>query len=162
MKRFIRLAAPLAFLIASAPAFAQTPVTGVEDPAALVKSKDKKLEANKELILDLFREVLEAHHTELIGKYLAPDFIQHNPSAANGSEALAAYFNQRFPNPSPIEAKVKRKIVSIVAEGDMVVVIYPQEFPDPKDPTKKYTTSGFDAYRIKDGKVVEHWDNARK
>lgn len=162
MKRFAGFALPLVFLLASATAFAQTPVTGVDDPESLVKSKDKKLEANKELILGLFREVLEAHHTELIGKYLAPDFIQHNPSAANGTEALAAYFKQRFPNPSPIEAKVKRKIVSIVAEGDMVVVIYPQEFPDPKDPAKKYTTSGFDAYRIKDGKVVEHWDNARK
>ena len=64
------------------PVLAQTPVTGVDDPEALVKSKDKKLEANKQLILDLFREVLEAHHTELISKYLAPDFIQHNPSAA--------------------------------------------------------------------------------
>ena len=67
----------------------QTPVTGVDDPEALVKSKDKKLEANKQLILDLFREVLEAHHTERISKYLAPDFIQHNPSAANGADALA-------------------------------------------------------------------------
>lgn len=156
MKRF------LALLIFCLPLPGQTPVTGVPDPQALVKSKDKKLEANKQLILDLFREVLEAHHTERIGKYLAPDFIQHNPSAANGAEALASYFKQRFPEPLPIEAKVKRKIVSIVAEGDTVVVIYPQEFPDPKDPSKKYTTSGFDAYRIKDGKVVEHWDNARK
>jgi predicted SnoaL-like aldol condensation-catalyzing enzyme len=152
----------LAVLIVCLPLLAQTPVTGVDDPEALVKSKDKKLEANKKLILDLFREVLEAHHTELIGKYLAPDFIQHNPSAANGADALASYFKQRFPEPLPIDQKVKRKIVSIVAEGDMVVVIYPQEFPDPKDPSKKYTTSGFDAYRIKDGKVVEHWDNARK
>lgn len=156
MKRF------LAVLIACVPLLAQTPVTGVDNPEALVKSKDKKLEANKQLILDLFREVLEAHHTELIGKYLAPDFIQHNPSAANGAEALASYFKQRFPKPSPIEPKVKRKIVSIVAEGDMVVVIYPQEFADPKDPEQKYSTAGFDAYRIKDGKVVEHWDNARK
>jgi predicted SnoaL-like aldol condensation-catalyzing enzyme len=155
MKRF------LAVLIAL-PLLAQTPVTGVDDPEALVKSKDKKLEANKQLILDLFREVLEAHHTELISKYLAPDFIQHNPSAANGADALAAFFKQRFPTPSPIEPKVKRKIVSITAEGDMVVVVYPQELPDPKDPSKKYTTAGFDSYRIKDGKVVEHWDSARK
>jgi predicted SnoaL-like aldol condensation-catalyzing enzyme len=152
----------LGTLIACGLIVAQTPVTGVDDPEALVKSSDKKLEANKRLILNLFREVLEAHHTELIGKYLAPDFIQHNPTAANGAEALAAFFKQRFPEPLPIEPKVKRKIVSITAEGDMVVVIYPQEFADPKDPSKKYTTAGFDSYRIKDGKVIEHWDNARK
>jgi predicted SnoaL-like aldol condensation-catalyzing enzyme len=81
----------LAALIACMPLLAQTPATGVDDPETLVKSKDKKLEANKKLILDLFREVLEAHHTELIPKYLAADFIQHNPSAANGADALAAY-----------------------------------------------------------------------
>src|ERR1700683_80122 len=152
----------LAVLIACVPLLAQTPVTGVDDPEALVKSKDKKLEANKQLILDLFREVLEAHHTELIAKYLAPDFIQHNPSAASGADAREAFYKQRFPTPSPIEPKVKRKIVSITAEGEMVVVVYPQELPDHKDPAKKYTTAGFDSYRIKDGKVVEHWDSARK
>jgi len=98
----------LAVLLASVPVFAQTPVTGVDDPEALVKSKDKKLEANKQLILNLFREVLEAHHTELISKYLAPDFIQHNPSAANGSDALAAYFKQRFPEPSGVRRFTRR------------------------------------------------------
>jgi predicted SnoaL-like aldol condensation-catalyzing enzyme len=152
----------LLLLLVCAPLLAQTPVTGVPDPEALVKSADKKLEANKRLILNLFREVLEAHHTELIPKYLAPDFIQHNPNAANGADALASFLKARFPEPLPIAAKVQRKIVSITAEGDMVVIIYPQEFPDPKDPSKKYTTAGFDSYRIKDGKVIEHWDNARK
>jgi predicted SnoaL-like aldol condensation-catalyzing enzyme len=42
------------------------------------------------------------------------------------------------------------------------MVLYPSERTDPKDALKKYTTTGFDAYRIRNGKVVEHWDAATK
>jgi len=156
---FARLAAAV---ILSAPLFAQTPVTGVADPEALTKSPDKKLEANKTLIYNLFREVLEARHMELADKYLADDFIQHNPNAADGLAALKQYFERAGAKPQPISPKLKRKITAIIAEGDMVMVLYPRELTDPKDPSKKYTTTGFDAYRIRNGKVVEHWDAATK
>ncbi len=33
---------------------------------------------------------------------------------------------------------------------------------DPKDSTKTYTTTWFDVFRIKDGKIAEHWDPALK
>jgi predicted SnoaL-like aldol condensation-catalyzing enzyme len=140
--------------------FAQTPVTGVPDPEALVKDKDPKLEANKRLIYNLFREILEARHMELADKYLAQDFIQHNPNAADGLDALKKYFANS--TPQPIAPKVKRKITAMIAEGDMVAVFYPSERTDPKDKSKKYTTAGFDLYRIQNGKVVEHWDAATK
>lgn len=156
---FARLAAAV---VLSAPLFAQTAVTGVPDPEALTKSPDKKLEANKAMIYNLFREVLEARHMELADKYLADDFIQHNPNAADGLAALKQYFANNNVKPQPISPKLKRKITAIVAEGDLVMVIYPRELTDPKDHSKKYTTTGFDAYRIKNGKVVEHWDAATK
>jgi len=57
---------------------------------------------------------------------------------------------------------LKRPITAIIAEGDLVMVLYPSERTDPKDASKKYTTTGFDAYRIRNGKVVEHWDAATK
>ena len=151
-----------AAVVLSAPLFAQTPVTAVPDPEALTKSPDKKLEANKTLIYNLFREVLEARHMELSDKYLADDFIQHNPNAADGLAALKQYFERAGAKPQPIAPKLKRKITAIIAEGDMVMVLYPSEHTDPKDPSKKYTTTGFDAYRIRNGKVVEHWDAATK
>jgi predicted SnoaL-like aldol condensation-catalyzing enzyme len=31
-----------------------------------------------------------------------------------------------------------------------------------EDPTKKYTTTGFEMLRIGDGKLAEHWDIASK
>src|SRR5262249_46207902 len=147
--------------LSSAPAFAaamlaplimgQSPVTAVPDPEALVKDADPKLEANKRLIYNLFREILEARHLELADKYLAPNFIQHNPNAADGLDALKKYFANTAPQ--PISPKLRRPIASMIAQGDMVAVFYPRELNDPKDKSKKYTTTGFDLYRIQNGRV---------
>ena len=159
MKPYMLPALAVAALLFT-PVIAQTPVTGAADPEALLKSSNPQLQANKTLIYNLFREVLEARHMELADKYLAEDFIQHNPNAADGLPALKKFFAGR--PAQPIAPKLKRPITAIIAEGDMVMVIYPRELPDPKDKTRKYTTTGFDAYRIRNGKVVEHWDAATK
>jgi predicted SnoaL-like aldol condensation-catalyzing enzyme len=110
--------------------------------------------------LNLFREVLEARHLELANKYLASDFIQHNPNAANGLAALKQFFSAQNTPPKEIQPNIQRKVVALLAEGDMAIIVSPRELTDPKDKTAKYTTTGFDMYRIKNGKVVEHWDAA--
>ena len=141
----------------------QVPVTpNVKPPEELAKSPNKQLEANKALVLNLFREVLEARHMELADKYLAADFIQHNPNAANGLPALKQFFSVQNTQPREIQPKIQRKVVALLAEGDMALIVSPREVTDPKDKSQKYTTAGFDAYRIKSGKVVEHWDAAVK
>jgi predicted SnoaL-like aldol condensation-catalyzing enzyme len=163
----MRMPKPLLFLlvviVVSAALPAQTPVTpNAKPPEELAKSSNKQLEANKTLILGLVREILEARHMELANKYLADDFIQHNPNAANGLAALKQYFAAGNVQPREIQPKVGRKLVAMVAEGDAVLIVSPRELTDPKDKAQKYTTVGFDAYRIKGGKVIEHWDAAFK
>jgi predicted SnoaL-like aldol condensation-catalyzing enzyme len=64
--------------------------------------------------------------------------------------------------PSPVPDKMKSKIVSVLAEGDLVTVAYVRELKDPKDPAKSYTTTWFDMWRFKDGRADEHWDPAMK
>jgi predicted SnoaL-like aldol condensation-catalyzing enzyme len=49
---------------------------------------------------------------------------------------------------------MKTKVVSVVAEGDLVVVAYVRELKD--------ATTWFDMWRIKDGKADEHWDPATR
>ena len=93
------------------------------------KSPDKKLQANKTLIYNLFREVLEARHIDQVDKYLTSDFIQHNPNAADGSAALKKYFEKS--TPQPVSPKLKRPITAIIAEGDLVMVVYPVTRNDP-------------------------------
>jgi predicted SnoaL-like aldol condensation-catalyzing enzyme len=163
MKYFKTYLPLLTLLAISAALLAQTPVTpNAKPPEELAKSSSKQLEANKMLVLNLFREILEARHMELANKYLAEDFIQHNPNAANGLPALKQFFGAQNTQPREIQPKVQRKVVAMVAEGDLVLIVSPRELTEPKDKAQKYTTVGFDAYRIRNGKVIEHWDAALK
>ena len=123
----------------------------------LLKSSDKKLAANKKLVYDFWREVLEARHLDLAEKYMRTDYIQHNPNADTGIEGFKAYFKQRG-GPLPIEPKIKREVISVVAEGDLVVLSFVQENKDSKG--QPYKTTWFDMFRIQDGKIAEHWDSA--
>ena len=58
--------------------------------------------------------------------------------------------------PKPIPEKMATKVVSVVAEGDLVVVSFVRDMKDAKDPSKAYTTTWFDMWRFKDGKADEH------
>jgi predicted SnoaL-like aldol condensation-catalyzing enzyme len=64
--------------------------------------------------------------------------------------------------PRPIPEKTATKVVSVVAEGDLVIVATVRDVKDPKDAAKGYTTTWFDMWRFKDGKADEHWDPATK
>jgi predicted SnoaL-like aldol condensation-catalyzing enzyme len=162
MKIFIFVALSFVTLVTS-PVRAQEPVLGVADPEALFKSPNATLNANKQVVYGIFRDLLEANHWELADKYLTERYIQHNPNAASGRAGVVAFFTQVMKvQPKPIAKKLTSKIVSVTAEGDLVTVAWPREYKDPKNPSKTYTTTWFDMWRIKDGKADEHWDSAMK
>jgi predicted SnoaL-like aldol condensation-catalyzing enzyme len=89
---------------------------------------------------------------ELAEKYMTDSYIQHNPNVATGRAAFVEFF-QRVTKPKPIEPKVKAPLVAIVAEGDLVVLSFVSQVPDPKDAETKYTTTWFDMFRIENGKI---------
>ena len=125
----------------------------------LLKDRDPKLAANKKIVYDFWREVLEARHLDLAEKYMRTDYMQHNPNAETGVAGFKAYFS-RLGGPLPIEPKIKREVISIVAQGDLVVLSFVQENKDSKG--QPYKTTWFDMFRIQDGKIAEHWDSALK
>jgi predicted SnoaL-like aldol condensation-catalyzing enzyme len=145
----------------AASVFAQVPVSPSADHAALLASPDARLAGNKRLVYDFWREVFEAGHMELAEKYMAESYVQHNPNVPTGRAAFIEFFT-RFKKPKPVEPKVAAPLVSITAEGDLVILSFARELPDPKDPSKKYTTTWFDMFRIEGGKIAEHWDPAVK
>ena len=98
---------------------------------------------------------------ELAEKYMAESYVQHNPNVPTGRAAFVDFFS-RFAKPKPIEARIKAPLVAITAEGDLVILSFAREAADPKDATKKYTTTWFDMFRIEKGKLAEHWDAAPK
>jgi predicted SnoaL-like aldol condensation-catalyzing enzyme len=159
MKPRFLLPGLLVLIVGWIPAIAQEPVVGVDNPESLFTSKDKKLNTNKQAALHIMRDLLEANHWDEADKWLTPRYIQHNPNVQSGRDGVVKFFSATR-KPSPIPEKMKTKIVSVVAEGDLVMVATPREYTDPRDPSKKYTTTWFDMWRFVDGKADEHWDGA--
>jgi predicted SnoaL-like aldol condensation-catalyzing enzyme len=145
----------------SASVYSQVPVTRNPNHDQLLHSSDPRAAGNKRLVYDFWREVFEGGHMELAEKYMTESYIQHNPNVRTGRSAFVEFF-QKINKPKPIEPKVKAPLISIVADGDFVVLSFVSEQADPKDPTKKYTTTWFDMFRIENGKIAEHWDPATK
>jgi predicted SnoaL-like aldol condensation-catalyzing enzyme len=141
--------------------FAQLPVVPLANQKTLLQSNDPKLAANKKLVYDCWREVLEAGHIELAEKYLAETYMQHNPNVATGRKGFVDLFS-KFAKPQPIVDTIKGPVVAIIAEGDLVVISFAAKLPEPTDSTKTYTTTWFDMFRIENGKLAEHWDGAQK
>ena len=158
MKRAIFFVAAVLFSGAS---LAQVPVTANPDQEAMLRHADPKLAANKRFVYDFWREVFEGAHMDLAPKYMAEGYIQHNPRVPTGRQAFIDFFS-KVRKPSPIEPKVKAPLVAMMADGDLVVMAFSREYPEPSDPSKKYTTTWFDMFRIVDGKIAEHWDPATK
>ena len=160
MRRLLPLVS-ICCALSFSPAHAQVAVQANLDQERLVASADPRLAANKRLVYDFWREVFEGGHMDLAEKYMAESYIQHNPTVPTGRAAFVDFFS-KFAKPKPIESKIKAPLVSIVAEGDYVVLSFVREVADPADPAKKYTTTWFDMFRIENGKIAEHWDGAQK
>ena len=137
---------------------AQAPVVSSSDPESLFTSKDPKLHANKQVVLHIMRDLLEANHWSDAPKYLTNEYIQHNPNIASGLEPVMKFFGGRPQQPIPDRRSWRTRIVTVTAEDDRVVVGVVRELADPRQPGKTYTTTWFDMWRIKDGKADEHWD----
>jgi predicted SnoaL-like aldol condensation-catalyzing enzyme len=145
----------------TAPAFGALPVVPASDQAALLKSNDKKLAANKKAAYDFYRIVLRGLHLDQADKYMREDYIQHNPNAETGLAGFKAYFT-KLGGPKQIPATVEG-LVAIQAEGDYVTLSLVREYDDPVHKGQKYTSTWFDMFRFdSNGKIAEHWDNALK
>ncbi|RYG22836.1 hypothetical protein EON82_15910 [bacterium] len=149
----------LSAIVAAASAFSQEPVVGARDPERLFTSSDPKLHANKQVVLHIVRDLLEAGHWKDAPKYLSERYLQHNPMVASGLKPVMEFFGRMPERPFPKAGEWKTKVVSVVAEGDLVVVATVRELPRP-DGGGTYTTTWFDMWRIQDGKADEHWDGA--
>ena len=159
MKTLLSLSLLVAVLFFSAPVKAQEPVVGVANPDALFTSPDAKLNVNKQAAYHIMKDLLECNHWDEADKWLTAEYHQHNPNVASGRDPVVKFFLS-FRKPTPCPDKMKTPIVAVVAEGDLVMVATPREYTDPRDASKKYTTTWFDMWRFKGGKADEHWDGA--
>jgi predicted SnoaL-like aldol condensation-catalyzing enzyme len=131
---------------------------------APMSGQEKK---NLDFVLTFWREVLYSGHLDLAPKYVAENYIQHNPNVNTGRAGFVDYFNtaikfgfaQRLDS---IPATMPNMPVVKGAKGDYVWLIWETEDKDPRDASKTYHHNNFDILRLEKGKVQEHWDSAQK
>ena len=146
----------LAVFLAVTPVFAQEPVVGASNPESLFTDKNPKLHANKQTALHIMKDLLQCNHWDEADKWLTARYLQHNPLVASGRAGVVKFFGTR-PKTATCD-KLTTPVVAVLADGDVVTVVIAREYKEPKDPSKTYTSTWFDMWRIVDGKADEHWD----
>ena len=51
---------------------------------------------NKEIVLNFYRDVWNAHDTAKVADYVAEDYIQHNPNVEQGRQGLLNFLENHF------------------------------------------------------------------
>jgi predicted SnoaL-like aldol condensation-catalyzing enzyme len=143
------------------PLTAQEPVVGVDDPESLFEGGVGEERRNKQAALHIMRELLQCNQWDRADEWLTERYIQHNPNAESGRDGVVYYFTEVMGREPVADCgELTTEVVAVMAEGDLVTVIMPRQYPDPRNPGETYYTTWFDTWRFVDGKADEHWDPA--
>lgn len=162
------LTAGLTAPLGSVPATAQgaTPA----QTAAAQGCSVKQIEANKELarLFDMKRDWHVAY------QHMSPDYIQHNPIAKRIGDVNGVSGRDEFklllelkdkgvggPPPRLPGQPQDDNYAYIMANCDHVFLMQKIYMPDPQHKGQFYETFDFDLWRVENGKLVEHWDDAK-
>jgi predicted SnoaL-like aldol condensation-catalyzing enzyme len=118
--------------------------------------------ANKKVVLDMWYDVICRRDLAMAPVYIARDYIQHSPSTGQGLEALIEFLKHELGGdvPHPPGSVAMTRFEFVMAEGDLVQLMFRRPFPDPRDPARTLQLWWYDTYRVRDGMIVEHWDSA--
>jgi len=137
------LTATVCFLVVAA-----TPLTGFS-------ANTPEEAANKQLVLDFYRDIeatmaagKPGEISKLDAKYLDPGYIQHSVNGQGGPG------RQRQEGPPPKMGPPR--LLAITAEGDKVIQVTTRNMTGPDGKTNE--TIIFNLFRVKNGKLIEHWD----
>jgi predicted SnoaL-like aldol condensation-catalyzing enzyme len=134
------------------------PVEPHASPEAALHSQDPKLAANKRLVFDMWRNVVNAGRVEAADEMLAEGYIQHSPVLRTGRSAFKQIFSvvPRRPVPDLVEPP----LVASIAERDLVIMSLLERLPA-KQGDAAVTTTHFNLFRVADGRLAEHWHSVR-
>lgn len=105
-------------------------------------------EKNKQIAITAYQRIFGDLDTTAIDDYISKDFVQHNPTIADGPEGVKALIQILV---SQGVQKQKIEFKHIIAEDDIVIL------------HSRYEMAGkewrfIDIYRVENSKLVEHWD----
>lgn len=122
-----------------------TTISTLNQKVASYETSAAQLESNKKLAKDFYQKVFGDKNIEAIHDYVGDTYIQHNPNVADGKQALIDAATIWFKGAGKETIEFQR----IAAEGDLVFLHIK---------AVNGTMSVIDIFRVKDNKLVEHWD----
>jgi predicted SnoaL-like aldol condensation-catalyzing enzyme len=128
--------------------------------AAQSKETSPQEKEHLKLALNFWREVVIFGHVDLAPKYMAEDYVDHDP---NREHTRAAFVEQIGSHPpQPIQKTFPHPPLKAYAKGDYVVFLWELDEKDPANPSTTSKYNSFDILRIQNGKIQEHWDTDRR
>ncbi|MEN9659729.1 MAG: hypothetical protein RL571_3194 [Pseudomonadota bacterium] len=121
-------------------------ILGLLAATALAGPKEDK---NKALVLKFYDIAFNKLDAEAVVPFIAKDYIQHNPEVANGVQPLQDFIRYLKTNSPNSRAVIKR----VIAEGDLVMLHVHSQ-----DKAGERGMAIVDIFRVKNGKITEHWD----
>lgn len=106
-----------------------------------------KNELNKRMVVAFYQKFFGDKDISAADLYLGDTYIQHNPGAANGREALKNLVGPLFKNAPKTKVDIRR----VAADGDLVWLHIKGNFGGKE-------VSIVDIFRVENEKIVEHWD----
>ena len=105
-------------------------------------------EKNRQLVIHFYDQFFNEHNVDA-ASVIADDYIQHNPDVKDGKKPFVDYFTLYLKE----HPESKARIIRSAADGDLVY-LHVHSTINSKDRGQAV----IDIFRVKDGKITEHWD----
>jgi predicted SnoaL-like aldol condensation-catalyzing enzyme len=158
----------VSFLIGFPAAVAAQPGASAPEQRSSGSAAMSQQELNKALILRFYEEVWHKDNFEFADGIFAPDYARHDPGALVEEQRAQRPRQSELARQLKRSADVRFTFDIVLAEHDLVGVrwtarITPQGFPKHLralvGKRGSYDSSGVNIFRVRNGKVVEIWNN---
>ena len=105
-----------------------------------------------EMVKEFYTQVFMNRSVDICDQVMVDDYINHSSLVKNGRENFKDYFLQYYKTFSKTDSEIKH-----LFEKDDLVCVYADHWASNKLFSVKF--KAIDIYRIKSGKLVEHWDS---
>jgi predicted SnoaL-like aldol condensation-catalyzing enzyme len=110
--------------------------------------------ANRDLVVRFYQDVLIGGQLDQAGKYLRPDYNQHNPRVGQGLEGFVSYFGKLKTTLAARNARSRGEVTMALSDGEFVTIHQTTVVEGGVDASFR----AIDIFRVQDGMIAEHWD----